>query len=832
MTRAPTTRRLCGRFTLIEQLGAGGHAEVWRARDDTRSEDIALKVLFPAVAALPHAWATLEREAKISERLIHPAILEVYEPVRDAHTMALPMVLAAGGDLRKLRSAVYTGVVPKLIELAEALNFAHARGVVHRDLKPGNVLLDAKERVKLSDFGAAAIDGVAPARQMGSPFGASPQQLRGEAPTASDDIYGFGALAYELLSGYPPFYPQFDPQRVMTTAVPTLKASAECPPRLVTLVMRMLAKTPAGRPASMSEVADELHACLSDTLTFEVDGTPDAPAVPTLAAAAVTARPSARAPALEATSPIAAAVAQRPADTSPAAASVTATRAAPSLKPSLNIDPSRDWSDIVPDISAVNVRREFARLQPMAAPRWPYALVVLLGAAVAAVFLLLPRFAPQLVPSILQPAPPGTASAAATTAAQAAVQALARRRALLDERRGNIEQRLATLDARAAGVWGGPDFAAAKAFSADAGIALEAGDVDRADQRFNAALRALAAVTANAPAALAAQLDGAEQALAAGQAARAQQQFATALKIEPNNARASAGMKRAQALDAILPLIAEAANALAAGDRERAIDLYQKALALDGANAMAQEGLQRARALAGDERYSKAVGEGLQALAAGHLDAARTSLEQAQQTRPQGREVKEGLSQLAAAAIGHELGEQRARAERAESEERWGDALREYQGILDADPSLDFARSGRTRVIPRAELDSRLQNLIDRPERLAAAEVRAEAVRLLEQADSAKPSGPVIRSQIARLELLLPDYAKPVVLAVESDNATSVSIQRVGSLGAFVRREIELTPGRYTVVGRREGFRDVRRDITVAPGQAVQVVKIACADAI
>ncbi|HEX7417995.1 MAG TPA: serine/threonine-protein kinase, partial [Steroidobacteraceae bacterium] len=241
MMREPTTRRVCGRFTLIEQLGAGGHAEVWRARDDTRSEDIALKVLFPAVAALPHAWATLEREFTISERLAHPAILEVYEPVRDAHSMALPMTLAAGGDLRQLRSVSYTRIVPVLIELAEALNYAHAHGVVHRDLKPGNVLLDANGRVKLSDFGAAAIDGVAPPRQIGSPFGASPQQLRGEAPTPSDDIYGFGALAYELLSGYPPFYPQFDPQRVIATPVPDLKAAGECPPRLAVLVMRMLA---------------------------------------------------------------------------------------------------------------------------------------------------------------------------------------------------------------------------------------------------------------------------------------------------------------------------------------------------------------------------------------------------------------------------------------------------------------------------------------------------------------------------------------------------------------------------------------------------------------
>jgi hypothetical protein len=90
----------------------------------------------------------------------------------------------------------------------------------------------------------------------------------------------------------------------------------------------------------------------------------------------------------------------------------------------------------------------------------------------------------------------------------------------------------------------------------------------------------------------------------------------------------------------------------------------------------------------------------------------------------------------------------------------------------------------------------------------------------------------VIRSQVSRLELLLPTFNQPVMLSLESDNATEVAIQRVGFFGAFDRREVPLKPGKYTVTGKRSGFRDVRREITVAPGQAEQTIVIRCLEPI
>ena len=101
------------------------------------------------------AWTALQREFEITSRLRHPSILKVFPPERDGETVALPMELAAGGDLRRLRGAGYLEIVPVLLEVAEALEYAHEHGVVHRDLKPGNILFDSAGRVKLADFGVA-----------------------------------------------------------------------------------------------------------------------------------------------------------------------------------------------------------------------------------------------------------------------------------------------------------------------------------------------------------------------------------------------------------------------------------------------------------------------------------------------------------------------------------------------------------------------------------------------------------------------------------------------------------------------------------------------------
>src|SRR5579871_3251501 len=265
-------RHSAARYTLHDRLGGGGQGEVWRAHDPRLGIDIALKILRPPPGRSEAAWQALLHEHASASSLHHPHIVKVYAPERDEEAFFLPMELAAGGDLRRLRRASYLKIVPVLIEVAQALEHAHEQGVIHRDLKPGNVLFDARGEVKLADFGISgrALDPGTDALIRGlSPFTASPEQLRGEPPSVADDIYGLGALAYELLSGDPPHYPNFDARRVQEQPAPRLVPAEPIPPQLDDLIGRMLAKDARERPGSMREIIDELEASINDTLTFD-----------------------------------------------------------------------------------------------------------------------------------------------------------------------------------------------------------------------------------------------------------------------------------------------------------------------------------------------------------------------------------------------------------------------------------------------------------------------------------------------------------------------------------------------------------------------------------
>lgn len=229
--------RLAERYLLLERLGDGGHAEVWAAEDEVAGTRVALKFIHLQHCTAEEAMLVLQHEAHMARRLDHPGVLHVDEPVRDGQLVFLPMEYAGGGDVAQLRGASWRLVLPVLLQVARILEHAHSRGVVHRDIKPGNVLLDSRGVVRLSDFGTASRTGSTRAMSAGSPFFASPQQLRGEAATTADDVYGLGALAHALLT-------------------------QAAPEGLLALVRRMLAPDSAVRP-DMGQVMAELEQLLA-----------------------------------------------------------------------------------------------------------------------------------------------------------------------------------------------------------------------------------------------------------------------------------------------------------------------------------------------------------------------------------------------------------------------------------------------------------------------------------------------------------------------------------------------------------------------------------------
>jgi len=388
------------------------------------------------------------------------------------------------------------------------------------------------------------------------------------------------------------------------------------------------------------------------------------------------------------------------------------------------------------------------------------------------------------------------------------------------------------LESRGAGVWGGREFATAKTRAAESVGAHDAGNTPLALDRLATASRLLDEVESGAPQAFAAQIVTGERALGTGQQEVAGQAFDLAQRIDPSDQRASVGQRRTRSLSSVLPLLADAENAEAAHDYARAAQAYSQVLSIDPANARAKSGQARTNAALGNDVYARAVGEGFAALGAGRLNDARESFAKAHSLRPDSVEAAEGTTRVNTALAARGFASVRQRAAGLEAQERWDEAVQAYEDVLKTDASLVFAQNGKARAGARAQLSGRLQALIDRPDRLASPAVREEAHLLLETAQAQTLSGPVLRAQIARLQILLPGFDTLVRLSLLSDNATQVAIPSIGSFGAFSKREIELRPGKYTVVGTRSGFRDVRREITVAPGQDLQTISVSCSEPI
>jgi eukaryotic-like serine/threonine-protein kinase len=797
------------RYVLRERLGVGGQGEVWRAFDPKANADIALKILHPAAGRSAAAWAALVHEHESASRLEHPGILKVYPPERDGKTFLLPMELAPGGDLKRLRGAGYLTIVPVLIEAARALQHAHERGVIHRDLKPGNVLFDDRGRVKLADFGVSgnSLDPGTDSMVRGlSPFTASPEQLRGEPARPADDIYGLGALAYELLSRYPPHYPHFDAQRVQEEAVPPLVPAQQIPPQLASLVANMLEKDPKRRPANMRDVIDELDASLNDTLTFDFDeDVPESAAnetVPpqeriTLPPVSANAAPPKVPAELLTPEPF---TARAPRSESPSPEPLK-----PEPMPALG---TLDGPAIWEEMRGARLPTR-ARLEPIRSgvPRALTVIAILAGAAFA-VYHWLPQWLPPGFSAVtVTAAPAGAPNVAATVEASASAK--------LEADRILTEQRLKALEARGADIWGGPDFLAAKASAAEAAAAHDPAAVATAQEHLTQAQPLLDNVEQAASAALAAQLSAGDRALADGQRTLALQAFDLAVQIAPQDERALEGRARAQQLPGH-GLAAPPGTPAPAAIASSAAPVPQGAAAVPGADA----GF-------GGDRYAKAAGEGFAALGAGRLEEARAAFERARAARPNGAEALDGLKRVDTAIRARGFGSLRTRAEDAEADERWDEAVAAYGSILKSDPAQAFAQDGRTRAQARLDLNDSLQAIIDRPDLLASADARSRAATLLQSAQAIDAPGPVLRLQMARVSALLPEFEKPVHLSLVSDGLTQVTVMGVGTFGGFTRRDVELKPGRYTLVGSREGYRDVRRDISVSPGQT-QTISVSC----
>ena len=270
------------RYELKEIVGTGGMSTVYCAYDSLLERHVALKILHDRYTDDDEYVARFRHEARAVAQLSHPNIVTVIDRGEQDGRQFIVFELVDGENLKELVERVGALPVRRVLELGlnigRALAFAHASGLVHRDVKPQNVLLDEEGQPKVTDFGIArSLDAVSQT-QTGTVLGTShyiaPEQARGQRVDRRTDVYSFGVVLFELLTGAVP-YPGDNflivAMRHVNDSVPSvLERRPDCPVRLASLVEATLAKEPGERPQDMNAVVAELDACLA-----ELDARPD-----------------------------------------------------------------------------------------------------------------------------------------------------------------------------------------------------------------------------------------------------------------------------------------------------------------------------------------------------------------------------------------------------------------------------------------------------------------------------------------------------------------------------------------------------------------------------
>jgi tetratricopeptide (TPR) repeat protein len=461
----------------------------------------------------------------------------------------------------------------------------------------------------------------------------------------------------------------------------------------------------------------------------------------------------------------------------------------------------------------------FRRRAPRSrASRGAIAALVFLALATLLVAFVLPNYVAAPVPPLRlsSPAPaPAPAPAVIETARSDAERLLA-----------EALRRVAKLEGEGARIWGGVvldgvSFAIAEERLANANSVYDRNRHADALPLFREAIADLDRLAESKTERFHFAMIAGQQAFDARNAAEARMQFEIAVALAPGDAAATRFLERARTLPDVISNMARGQTSETAGDLAAAREAYSAAATLDPEFSPARENLARVEGHIAADEYRAAVSEAHARLTEGNLRGAQAALDRARGLDPNAPELNDLRRRLQASVRMAGLERLRTQAIELERQEKWPEAVAVYDRALTIDANAAFATAGRARAQRLADTHAALDQYIAEPTRLQSAEPRTHAKTLVAQAGG--EDGPALSAKRRQLAELIAAMETPQTVILISDRSTEVTLQRIGKLGTFDRRRIDLPPGKYVAIGSRAGYRDVRVPFEVPQSEPIVV---------
>ena len=387
--------------------------------------------------------------------------------------------------------------------------------------------------------------------------------------------------------------------------------------------------------------------------------------------------------------------------------------------------------------------------------------------------------------------------------------------------------------------WAQTDYDAALALALQGDESYRVQEFGSARDAYQQALAQLTETKTSVPTVLEQMLISGEQALIAREADEAIAAFELAVVLEDSlvdladgdsDNEAQIGLTRALALEELIALLDSAERA--AGNPTQQVSLLEQAVELDPYSVEAQQALAQARADQQQARFAAMMSEGYAQLQAGNPQEAIARFEAAATLGVNENEARAAIVQTETEIANAKIAELQQRAQTAEANEAWQEAVVDYQAIVAIDATLPAINRALDYAEKRARLDALLIAALDSPERFAEQAVFEETRDIYFTGRAIETPGPRLISQLDELQVLLENSQVPVSIRFISDGLTEVTLLRVSDLGTFEQTRVDLKPGTYAAVGRRAGYREVREEFTVGFGLTPAVVIVRCSEAI